>query len=322
MTKTKTKMINGIIYKVFFKDCKENNLGLWQCPGFLFVMMGFINIVSMVGVYVIVRGYNVPELVVFSVSAVSVIIFSIGSSAISGFQQIIKANRMKSEFVSIASHQLKAPLSGMRWATDILLIDKNKCLSGKQMEYLKDIQENTSRMIRLINDLLDVSKIESGKMDIGLQNVDLSGALKTVIKELGSFALAHNAKLVVDIDENLETVKTDPIRIKMVMQNFIDNAIKYIGSENGIIKISLKNEGNEVVFTVKDNGSGIPKKDQKKVFDKFFRSGNIAKKQTIGTGLGLYIAKAAIESSNGSIGFESKEKKGSIFWFRLPAYNI
>ncbi|MCK5084999.1 MAG: HAMP domain-containing histidine kinase [Candidatus Pacebacteria bacterium] len=314
-------MINKIIYKVFFKDCRENNLGLWQCPGFLFLMMGFINIASMLGVYVIVREYNVPELVVFSVSAVSVIIFSIGSSAINGFQQIAKANKMKSEFVSIASHQLKAPLSGMRWATDILLRDKNKCLSDKQAEYLKDIQENTSRMIRLINDLLDVSRIESGKMDIGLQTVDLSGILKTVIKELSSFALANNAELVVSVDKDLGSVKTDSIRIKMVMQNFIDNAIKYIGSENGIIKISLKNKGDEVVFTVEDNGSGIPEKDQKKIFDKFFRSGNIAKKQTIGTGLGLYIAKAAVESSNGSIGFESKEKKGSIFWFRLPARN-
>ena len=314
-------MIGKIAYKVFFKDCRENNVGLWQCPGFLFLMMGLINIASMLGVYVIVRGYDVPELVVFSVSAVSIIIFSIGSSAINGFQQIAKANRMKSEFVSIASHQLKAPLSGMRWATDVLLIDKNKSLSDRQTEYLKDIQENTSRMIRLINDLLDVSKIESGKMDIGLQKVSLPDILKTVIKELGSFALAHNAKLKVDIDDDLWLVKTDAIRIKMVMQNFIDNAIKYIGSDNGLIKISLKNKEDKVVFSVEDNGAGIPKKDQKNVFDKFFRSGNVAKKQTVGTGLGLYIAKAAIESSNGSIGFESEEKKGSTFWFRLPKYN-
>ena len=313
-------MIDGIISKMFSKDCRENNIGLWQCPSFLFLMMGLINIVSMLGVYVIVRGYNVPELVVFSVSAVSIIIFSIGSSAINGFQQVAKANKMKSEFVSIASHQLKAPLSGMRWATDALLIDKNRSFSNKQVEYLKDIQENTSRMIRLINDLLDVSKIESGKMDIGLRKVDLPDILKTVIKELGSFALAHNAELKVDIDDDLWVVKTDAIRIKMVMQNFIDNAIKYIGSDNGLIKISLRNKGDEVVFAVEDNGTGIPKKDQKKVFDKFFRSGNVAKKQTVGTGLGLYIAKAAIESSNGSIGFESEEKKGTTFWFRLPKF--
>ncbi len=311
-------MISSAIYKKIFKDCRENNLGLWQCPGFLFVAMGFINICSMLGAYIIVKEYNIPELVVFTVSVISVLIFSVGSSITNGFQQIANINRIKSEFVSIASHQLKAPLSGMRWATDVLLGEKQECLSSKQIEYLKDIQENTSRMIRLVNDLLDVSKIESGKMDINLQNTDLSDILKTVIKELDSFALAHNTKLEVDIDQNIKLVKTDPIRIKMVMQNFIDNAIKYTGLEKGVIKISLKNKDDEVFFSVKDNGSGIPKKDQKKIFDKFFRSGNIAKKQTIGTGLGLYIAKAAIEGSNGSIGFESKEKSGSTFWFRLP----
>ncbi|MEA2097921.1 MAG: HAMP domain-containing sensor histidine kinase [Patescibacteria group bacterium] len=314
-------MIVEIMYKVFFKDCRENNVGLWQCPNFLFLMMGLINVTSMLGVYIIVREYNTPELIVFSVSAVSVIIFSIGSSAINGFQQIAKANRMKSEFVSIASHQLKAPLSGMRWAMDALLIDKNKSLSDKQLEYLKDIQESTSRMIRLINDLLDISRIESGKMDIELRKVSLSDILKTVIKELSSFALAHNVELKVDIDDNLWTVKTDAIRIKMVMQNFIDNAIKYIGSNNGLIKISLKNKEDKIVFTVKDNGIGIPQKDQKRVFDKFFRSGNVAKRQTIGTGLGLYIAKVAIESSGGNIGFDSKEKEGSTFWFDLPRFN-
>ncbi|MCK5490289.1 MAG: HAMP domain-containing histidine kinase, partial [Candidatus Pacebacteria bacterium] len=217
-----------------------------------------------------------------------------------------------------ASHQLKAPLSGMRWSTDILLEDKDS-FSDNQYSYIRGIQDSTSRMIRLVNDLLDVSKIDSGGMEIILQETSLAELIEIVIEELNSSAKANNVKLLLKVDKNLWKVKTDGIRIKMVMQNFIDNAIKYVGKYNGKVEIVLKNEKNSVLFSVSDNGLGISEAEQKKIFEKFFRGSGIAKKQTVGTGLGLYIAKAAIESSRGEIGFDSKEGKGSTFWFRLPA---
>ena len=312
-------MVNDIIHS--FKECKENDLNLWQCPSFLFIVMGLINICSMLGVYVIVSKYDVPELVILSVCSVSVIILSMGLSIIHGFEQVSRANKIKSEFVSIASHQLKAPLSGMRWALDILLSNGNECLNDKQVGYIKDMQENTTRMIRLVNDLLDVSRIENGKMNIQEDLIDISKEAEGVVKGLNSFALAHNAELILKTGNKIGLVRTESNRIKMVMQNFIDNAIKYTKKSNGKVEISLKNKDNFVVFTVKDNGFGIPKKEQKRVFDKFFRGDNVAKKQTIGTGLGLYIAKAIIESSGGTIGFESKEGEGSRFWFKLPISN-
>jgi signal transduction histidine kinase len=312
-------MLKKILYKLNFKECKDYNLGPWQCPSFLFVVMGFINIASILGTYIVVSKYNMPEMVVFSVSAVSILIFSVGTSIIHSVEYLVKVDKMKSEFVSIVSHQLKAPLSGMRWSTDILLSGRLGELSGKQEEYLKDIQENTTRMVRLVNDLLDVSKIESDRMEINLQEVDLRETVEDVVKELNFFAKANNTELIVDIDKEIGKVRTDPLRIKIVVQNFIDNAIKYIGRKKGIVKVSLKNKGNDVCCLVEDNGVGISKDDRKRVFDKFFRGNNIAKKQTIGSGLGLYIAKAAIESSGGKIGFDSKEGKGSTFWFTLPA---
>ena len=302
-----------------FTGCENRRIELWQRPGFLFALMGVINIASMLSVYVAVSKYNSPELIIGSVSVVSILIFVIGGAVIKSVEKVTEVSKMKSEFVSIASHQLKAPLSGIRWSTDILLDDKSKMLNDKQEEYLKDIQDNTTRMIRLVNDLLDVSRIEFGKMNMNVQEVDLKKIAEDTIKELNSFAKANNAELKLNINENIDKVKTDPVRIKLVIQNFIDNAIKYIGSKKGLIKICLKNEGENIFCSVTDNGVGISKKEQKKIFDKFFRGSGIVKKQTIGTGLGLYIAKAAIESSEGEVGFSSEEGKGSVFWFRLPA---
>lgn len=302
-----------------FNECREYNLSIWQCPSFLFMTMGFINIFSMIGIYVIANKYNSPELIVMSVSVVSLLVFIVGSSIIKGVEQITTANRIKSEFVSIVSHQLKAPLSGMRWASDVLTGDRIGKLNSKQEEYLKDIQESTSRMIRLVNDLLDVSRIESGKMEINFEEVNLKEIIEIVARELKSFAKANNVELVVDISREVKKVKTDPIRIKMVIQNFVDNAIKYTRPQKGVVKVFLENRDGDVYCSVKDNGLGISKAEQAKIFDKFFRGNGVVKKQTIGTGLGLHIAKAAIESSGGKIGFESKKEKGSTFWFALPA---
>jgi signal transduction histidine kinase len=312
-------MLKKILYKFNFRECKDYNLGLWQCPSFLFVIMGFINIASILGTYAVVNKYDMPEMVIFSVSGVSILIVSVGTSIINSVEYMAKANKMKSEFISIASHQLKAPLSGMRWSTDILLGDKLGKLGSRQEEYLKDIRENTNRMIKLVNDLLDVSRIELGRMEINLQEVDLKKTVEDVVKELNFFAKANNVELLTGIGKDVSKVRTDPLRIRMVIQNFIDNAIKYIGPKKGTIKISLKNEGSNVRCSVMDNGVGISKNDREKIFDKFFRGDNIVKKQTIGTGLGLYIAKAAVESSGGKIGFNSKEGEGSTFWFTLPA---
>lgn len=311
-------MSKAFMDRIGFKECREYNLGLWQCPSFLFVVMGAINIASILATYLIVDKYDSPELVIVSVSIISVFIFSLGTSVIRGIQQMVTVSKMRAEFISIASHQLKAPLSGLRWSCDILASPKTGPLNQKQTEFINDVEENITRMIKLVNDLLDVSRIDSGRMLMNIEAVDMKKIAEEVMKDLNVFAKANNTDIFLEADSELAPVKTDSMRIRMVMQNFIDNAVKYIGDKKGEIHIIIRNEGDKVYCGVKDNGIGISKEDQKKIFDKFFRAREVSRKQTIGTGLGLYIAKAAVESSGGVIGFDSEEGKGTEFWFKLP----
>jgi signal transduction histidine kinase len=312
-------LVKKLVAEIGFKECREYNLGLWQCPSFLFVVMGFINIASILATYFVVDRYDSPELVIVSVSVISIFIFTLGTSIIRGIQQMVSVNKMRAEFISIASHQLKAPLTGLRWSCDILGSDKTGPLNEKQREYVGDVEENVTRMIKLVNDLLDMSRIDSGRMVMNITAVDLKQIGAEVMKDLNVFARANNVEIFLDAEEDLPKVKTDAMRIRMVMQNFIDNAVKYIGdNKKGEIRIILRNDGDTVYCAVKDNGIGISAEDQKKIFEKFFRGKEVTRKQTIGTGLGLYIAKAAVESSGGKIGFESELGKGTQFWFKLP----
>jgi len=300
----------------FVKQCRKYHLSLWQCPSFLIILIGLITISAMLGTYLVATKYtNQPEIVALIVIGVTIILTIISYFVIQGSEKLAEASQLKSEFVSIVSHQLRTPLTNIKWT--INLMTKIGGLAQEQLEKLKTIKGSNQQMTDLVNDLLNVSRIEQGKLGLRPENISLKEIIQDLIKDYLPLAKASNINLSLEIAQNIPPISIDPQGIKIVLQNLIDNAIRYIKNQ-GQVKISVKRKKGMIRCQVQDDGVGIPLEDQRKIFQKFFRSQNIMKYQTEGTGLGLFISKSIIEASRGKIGFKSQEDKGSIFWFELP----
>lgn len=292
-------------------------MSVWQTPSFLFIVMGFVIIVAMTATYYVSSFYNDPAVLVVAESLVVAILFVIGNSVIRGVEQIARLNRMKTEFVAIASHQLRTPLSAIRWEVELLLSKFNEGLDEKQLKSIEAIGTLGERMTRLVNDLLDVARIDQGKLFLRREKIDLAQLVQEIIDNFSSLASAKNIHISFKYPENLPLIIGDSGKIKLIVENLFSNSIKYT-VDNGNIGITLKRRDGFAVFSIKDNGVGIPQDQQDQIFKKFFRSNNVIKYQTEGTGLGLYIAKNIVEQSGGKIWFESKENTGTIFNFSLP----
>lgn len=230
----------------------------------------------------------------------------------------IKAvDRMKTEFISLASHQLRTPLSAVKWFGKMLISGDAGKLNQRQKEYVDKIYEANDKEIKLVNSLLNVSRIESGKILIVPNQVDLLDLVSTVMADFKLEIEKMGKRVSLILDKKIPKVYIDGDLIRHVYANLISNAARYT-KKRGRIVIKVYLSRNQVMTEVKDNGIGIPKGEQKRVFDKFFRASNALKKETDGNGLGLYLSKTIVESSGGKMGFRSSEGKGSTFWFTLP----
>lgn len=220
-------------------------------------------------------------------------------------------DKLKDEFVSLASHELRTPMTIIKDYTSEM-IDENKGLDDKNKERLSKIHDNAQRLIAIVNDNLDVSRIESGAMEFKPTNFDISALSVEVRDELSEKYLPKQIKLEVMVGNF--TVFADKDKIRQVLINLMDNAIKFT-PEKGIIEVLFKANDKNIMTTVSDSGTGIKQEDLKKLFAKFERLQNTVS----GTGLGLYLSKKIVEKSGGTIGVESLFGKGSKFFFTLPS---
>ena len=228
-----------------------------------------------------------------------------------------EVDRMKSEFISIASHQLRTPLTAIKTYTHMLDGGFGGSLSSTQKEFVNIIQSSIERMNELINTLLDITKIEQGRLSVAPQVTDLKELIDTVMAELTAQAKLKDLTIKTKVAAKDARLNTDPLLVKEVLVNLLSNAIKYT-PEGGQIKLEIDEDDKCFNFVIQDNGYGIPLKEQRRVFSKFFRAENIQDKSAGGTGLGLYLVKQVIDNLGGRITFQSQEGEGTTFRFSLP----
>ncbi|MGB7957384.1 MAG: PAS domain-containing sensor histidine kinase [Minisyncoccia bacterium] len=228
-------------------------------------------------------------------------------------------NKAKDEFVSLASHQLRTPPSIISWYTETLKSGDLGQVNEKQAEYLDEIYKANQRMIAVINSLLNISRIEMGTFAVSVKEVDIKEIVDETIKELSS-RFGRKIDLKETYAPDFGSFKADPNIMQIIIDNLLSNCFKYCSPQNTKIEISTKIENDSLVLSIKDNGIGIPQKDQSRIFEKLFRADNAVVENPDGTGLGLYmIKKIIVDGLGGNVWFESKENEGSTFYVSLPA---
>lgn len=231
-----------------------------------------------------------------------------------------EVDRMKSEFISLASHQLRTPLSAIKTYSHMLADGYMGDLTPDQQDVLANIIAGTDRMNALISTLLNITRIESGTIQVTPKLQRIDKLADEVVRELEVISAEKAISLSLAVrGKGSLSVRTDALIVKEVLINLVTNAIKYT-PEEGTVSLLVRPRRSDVVIEVKDSGWGIPQFDQEQIFSKFFRAHNIVKRETTGTGLGLYLVKGLVEALNGDIWFTSSEEKGTTFYVSLPRH--
>ena len=229
---------------------------------------------------------------------------------------IERANRLKSEFLASMSHELRTPLHTIIGFSELLGEELEGPLNDKQKRFVRHIHKDSLHLLELINDVLDLSKIEAGKLELRREVFDVRAALDEVLASIRPHAEAKSQTLAIDLDD-LPALEADRTRFKQILLNLLSNAVKFT-PEQGSIRVEARLHGETVQFSVIDTGVGIPKEEQESVFDKFYQVGQTTKGIREGTGLGLAITQRLVEEHGGKVWVVSQVGKGSRFSFTIP----
>jgi len=240
-------------------------------------------------------------------------------------QELRRVDAMKSEFVSVASHELRTPLAAIKNAVQLMLSGKTGEINENQSKFLSMAERNINRLTNILNDLLSLSRIESGKIELNFENVELKKIIELTASSLRPQADVKSIQIEVGVPEQLPAVYGDPEKIEQILTNLIGNSIKFT-AEGGKILITAKHlpkrkeggYGDKVAVSVKDTGIGIPPEHLDAIFEKFHQVEGSLHRSVSGTGLGLAITKGLVEAHQGKIWVESEVEKGSVFTFTLP----
>lgn len=225
-------------------------------------------------------------------------------------------DRAKTDFISLASHQLRTPLSSMKWVLELLVNDSTG-LSEKQLDKLKDLRLSNERLIQLVNSLLNIARMETGKLIATKKPTRVADLITSSVRLITPITDKKKQTIHTQVSPEVKEAVVDPMLFDETFNNLLSNAINY-APEGATIDIAVTAEPNAYHISIHNMGPVIPPEDKEKLFTKFYRSKEARSIVTAGTGLGLYIAKAAVEANGGEIGFDSSVEKGTTFFFSVP----
>lgn len=230
-----------------------------------------------------------------------------------------RIDRMKSEFISLVSHQLRTPLTSMRWYLEMLITEGENSLNQDQKDWIAEASSSNARMVHLVNALLNVSRIELGKFQLSPETINIKDLVKAITATFDQEMKKRKITVDIQTSEKNIGVRSDKGLLLLIIENLISNAIKYSPEKGTVhIHIGLDAKTKAATLTVEDHGIGIPAEQQKDIGHRLFRASNAVKTDTDGNGLGLYISQVAAESVGATLTFASTENKGTTFTLVIP----